>query len=109
MQQAGVQCNRGKPSHVRLERDGGDANHEGRIVCSLSGRADTSHARRGASILVQIRPLVQAVTLVKVFSPISHLSAVKTDTIQQERDKNPENGEHLHKMRLERVSATVFG
>lgn len=52
---------------------------------------------------------MQAFTLVKVFSPISHLSGVKTDTMQQRRGKNAENGEHLHKMRFERFSATVSG
>lgn len=53
--------------------------------------------------------LSAAFTLVKVFSPISHISGVKTDTIQKQRGKNPKNGEHLDKMRLERLSATVFG
>lgn len=52
---------------------------------------------------------MQPFTLVKVFSPISCLSGVKTDSIEKERCKNPENGEHLHKMRLEKFSASVFG
>lgn len=80
-----------------------------RVVPPSQDTQPVSHGRHGASILVQIRPLVQAFTLVKVFSPISHLSGVKTDTNQQERGKNPENGEHLHKMRLERFSARVLG
>lgn len=105
-----MQNNNGKPSFVRLERDGGGANYESRIVYrdvpSSQDRQPISHGRHGASILIQIRPLVQAFTLGKIFSPISHLSGV---ILFNRKEVKIQRMEHLHKMRLERFSATVFG